>query len=159
MMIDARDCRRLNRVRWSESGQRFFEVYYLHFTDPAQRFTGWVRYVLFAPRDRAPEVTIWAARFDFDDPQRSFLVRQRFPLLEARVERNALGFCVGASGFSERNWWGRVSSGAQTLEWDLKLDEGEVSLLHLPEWMYQGGFPPTKFLAPFFRARVAGSLS
>ncbi len=156
MILRAHDCREINRIRWSPDVQRFFEVYYLHFVDPGGRYTGWVRYVLFASGGRAPEVTIWAARFDADDPTRSVLVRRTFPLSEARIEKGTLGFGVGASGFTEREWWGSVASDAHTMEWELKLEEGEVSLLHLPESMYYGAFPPTKFLAPFFRARVSG---
>jgi len=148
----------LNRLRWQDTGAPFFEVYYLRFHDPHQQLAGWFRIVLKNPRDRVPELSVWATLFDLRNPSQTAHLHQTFPLREAKCREDRTGLRIGDCGFTETRWWGKLAQQERSIQWDLTLSGDDEGFLHLRRPLYEWSFVPMKVLSPHFRTSIRGSV-
>jgi hypothetical protein len=159
MITRLEDCRDLNRLHWRPGVKSFFEVQYLRFHDPRQRLVGWFRFVLQAPRQRPPELTVWASVFSLDRPEESVVTARTFPLELVTLDPAGQGMQLPSAGFSERRWWGQVGPNGSELSYSLELLEGEASFVHLRRPLYHLGLLPMKLLSPFSRVSLSGNVT
>lgn len=148
-----------NITRWSESQKGFYEVYYLKWNDLAAGVAVWLRYTLLAPLNRPPEVSTWGIFFDTKNPEKNLGLKSTFPLSEARIEHDFFYFAAGSSAIFDDGARGEIVQGANRMSWEFKFEEPCLSLRHYPFPLYFGGFPKTKFLAPYVSCRVSGEFN
>src|SRR3954465_9657968 len=76
-----------NRMRW-QFQRGHYEVWYAPATHLASRTGFWIRYTLEAPEEGhgEPYAQLWFARFDREQPDRTFGFNKKFPIAELRQE-------------------------------------------------------------------------
>ncbi len=144
-----------NISRWQLGRKPFYEVYYLKFNDATQGIAGWLRYTLLSPLARDPEVSIWGIFFDAKHPENHSAIKKTYSLRESRIEKDFFYFSGGPSAIFDRGARGELIEGQKKISWEVKL-EGGLALRHYPAPLYFGGFPKTKFLAPFVATKISG---
>jgi hypothetical protein len=129
-----------------------YEVWFLTFTDPASGQGFWIRSVMYGPGGGGSSV--WFARFDPSDPDRTFGIHRRTSAGHAAEGAFdvRLDGTVMASGAAE----GSVEGGGHAASWSLTWPTGAETYRALPGWMYMGGIAPTKPYSPNVDTRVSG---
>lgn len=147
-----------NLPRWNEKKRGFYEVYYLKWNDLAQGVAVWLRYTLLSPLDknREPEASVWAIFFDAKNPRNNRALKKNYSIREARIEKEIFYFSAGPSAIYENGARGDLTDPRTHMAWEIKFQGEGLSLRHFPPPLYWGGFPKTKFLAPYLSTRISG---
>ncbi len=150
-----------NHTRWDSSKKGFFEVYYLKWNDPSQGIAGWHRYTILSPSDasRKPEVSIWGIFFSTKNQTAPVALKSTFSLQESRIEKEIFYLSGGPSAIFASGARGNLTSGKSQMTWEFQWAQNNLSLRHLPALLYYGGFPKTKYLAPYFSTTLSGEIS
>lgn len=136
-----------------------YEVWFLTMSAADGRSGYWIRYTIRAPTRGEPEARVWFARFDRDDPTRTFGVNDpadREPLEPAGVD--GFGIRMGDSLLGEGVAKGRILGGGHDVAWDLAFQAGDATYRLLPEPFYRGSFAPTKPYTPNPDVRIHGAV-
>jgi hypothetical protein len=140
-----------NAPRWD--GRRgHYEVWFLTMTHG--RIGYWIRYTLRAPVAGPPEREAWFARFDPDDPARTFGLHG--PPDGAPVPGGY--FRVGESVLEPGTARGHIAGPGHEARWDLQWDGGQPTFRVLPPVLYRAGLAPTKPFTPNPDVRFSGTI-
>lgn len=130
------------------AGAGLYESFYLKLCDPGQPRGAWIRYTVHKRPGAPPTGSVWFTLFDPDGPRAAKLT---VPAPQAGAED---WLSVGETRIGVDG--ARGSIGAE-LGWELRFEEGEEPLFHLPrERMYSARLPRTKLLSPLPAARFDG---
>jgi hypothetical protein len=140
-----------------------YEVWFLTMSAPDGRSGYWIRYTVRAPIVGPPEPRVWFARFDRDDPGRTFGINVH-PETGSKVlaspdepdERFEIR--IGESTLSSGRASGTLAGGGHKATWDLEFATGEPTFRLLPGPLYRGGLAQTKPYTPNPATRFRGTV-
>lgn len=133
-----------------------YEVWFLTMSDPRAATGYWIRYTLRAPVAGPPEPRVWFARFDRDDPTRTFGVNAGVPPGDLAFEEGAFEVRMGDSMLRSGRAAGGLAGGGHEVRWDLEFPTGGPTYRMLPDPFYRGGLAPTKPYTPNVDVRFSG---
>ena len=142
-----------NRQIWDGKRGRY-EVWYLTMSNPDGRSGYWIRYSLRAPTAGPPERKIWFARFDRDDPSRSFGINA---FAQGRPMEGPI-FGVGDALLDAGAARGSLKGGGHEVTWDVRWPTGQPTLRLLPPALYRGSVAPTRPYSPNPDLRFGGTI-
>ncbi len=130
-----------NRPRWGRRGR--YEAWFLTMSSPDGRSGYWIRHSVRAPIVGPPERRLWFARFDRDDPARTFGLNGS--------ERPDAEFGSGVSR-------GSLRGVGRQVRWDLLWDGRGGGPRLLPPALYRGSLAPTRLSTPVPEAPISGRI-
>ena len=155
----------LERARWN--GARFvagspaggYESWFQRANHPSRPLAFWIRYTIFAPRDRPDRAVGELGAVFFDgERQRVVAVKEEHPLAQCAFAGRGLSAKIAGAHLNDKGLEGFASRGSHTLRWALRYASDRPPLLLLPERFYAGGFPKAKALVGAPLARFDGTL-
>jgi hypothetical protein len=128
-----------------------YESFYLKLCHPEEPLGAWLRYTVHK-RPGAPATgSVWFTLFEPGGP--------RAAKVTVPAPRSGDGdwLSVGEARVGDGRAEGSIGG---EVEWDLRFEDGEPPLLHLPRpWMYSASVPRTKLLTVLPATRFGGSLA
>ena len=98
-----------------------YEAWYLTFNARPEKLGFWLRYTLDSPLSAPGGCELWAHVFDAAAPEKSFGLRERFPLWKlSRPEGGLVG--IGEALLSEGRARGAIRQDGHSVEWNLSFD-------------------------------------
>jgi len=147
-MLSPRDA---NRMRW-EFQPGHYEVWYATLSDPATQTGFWIRYTLEAPKGGhgSPSARLWFARFDAQNPERTFGFSRGFDIGQLRHEVDPFRLRIGDAELRNDGMKGHLAAPTENhnVEWDLKWQQADHVHLMLPTAVYKMSFADTQVLSP-----------
>lgn len=131
-----------------------YESFYLKLCHPSEPLAAWIRYTVHKRPGEAAVGTLWFTLFEPDGPRAS--------------RAGGLGAGTGGGDWLELGdarigadgAYGGIEGGGSAASWELRLEESDVPLLHLPAgWMYRAPLPRTKLLSQAPAARFSGRIA
>lgn len=150
-------------ARWN--GSRFdpgsdgghYESWFVRANDAAGERALWIRYTIFAPRDRPQEAVgeLWAIAFT-----RGAItpVKLELPIARCRFARDRLDVAIGDARLDAGELRGEASARGHRIAWDLRYGGGGAPILLLPERLYATRLPRAKALVNRPLATFDGAL-
>jgi hypothetical protein len=137
-----------------------YESWFQRANDPSGRRAFWIRYTIFAPRDRPADAVgeLWAIAFSRAEPH-TVAVKQVHPVADCRFARDRLDVAIGDARLDDGALRGAAAAGGHTIGWDLRYTGGQPPLLLLPERLYAGALPRAKALVGRPLARFTGTIT
>ena len=138
-----------------------YESWFLRANHPREARAFWIRYTLFIPADdRAPLGEIWAMWFDAErsDDVSVVAVKNESPLSVCDFNQQKMRVMLPGAQLESHRLNGDATSGGHTIAWDLTYDDGEDSLIFLPEKLYKAPLPKAKALVSRPQVRFSGHL-
>lgn len=137
-----------------------YESWFQRANDPSGRRAFWIRYTIFAPRDRPADAVgeLWAIAFSRGEPH-IVAVKQVHPVADCRFARDRLDVAIGDARLDDGALRGTAAAGGHTIGWDLRYAGGQPPLLLLPERLYAAALPRAKALVGRPLARFTGTLT
>jgi hypothetical protein len=137
-----------------------YESWFQRANDASGRRAFWIRYTIFAPRERSEDAIgeLWAIVFDRVG-SRIVAVKQVHPISACAFARDKLDVAIGAARLDDGALRGAATSRGHTIEWNLRYAGGQPPLLFLPERLYEAPVPKAKLLVGRPLARFAGTLT
>ncbi|MGB2247295.1 MAG: hypothetical protein ACPH3N_06475 [Alcanivorax sediminis] len=136
-----------------------YESWFVRANHPDRPLALWIRYTLFRAADDRPALgEVWAMWFD-GEQQRTVAAKEEFPLAECRYASDGMNVEAGNNHLQPGKLTGQLQHRGQSLQWDLHYDQGEDTLLFLPESFYQRPLPKAKSLVSRPMITLDGSLS
>jgi hypothetical protein len=157
---DATERDNWNRSRYGQTDPGgHYESYFQRANHPQRPLAFWIRYTVFSPRGRPADAVgeRWAIYFD-GERNRITAAKELVPIQACRLSHSGLDVRLGEAVLTDGHLAGRASSGAQTLEWDLRYEGSQAPLLLLPKSFYERGFPKAKALVGAPNAAFDGAL-
>ena len=156
----AMDFREANRMRW-EHQPGHYEVWYATLSHPETRTGFWIRYTLESPKlgHGEPYAQLWFARFDGNDPTRTFGINRRFPISQLVVDGSPFRVRIGEAELRLDGLRGELSGDGHTASWDLSWQPSERVHLHLPNVAYRGSWADTHVLSPNLNVAARGRIT
>lgn len=146
-----------NRPRWD--GRRgHYEVWFLTMSAPDGRSGYWIRYTLRAPITGPPESRVWFARFDRDDPRRTFALNGPPPGADPDPPPGAYPLSWGHASLAPGAAGGTLAGGGRQVHWAVRWDTGQPTVRVLPRMLYRGPLVPTRPSTPNPEARFRGTI-
>lgn len=142
-----------NLPRWNGERGRY-EAWFLTLTGPSDAY--WIRYSLRAPVAGPPEPRLWFARFNRDDPSRTFGINGAVPVDLLRRRADSFEVHLGDAVLGSGQASGAIKGAGHAARWDLAFDTGGPTFRLLPAALYVGGLAPTKPLTPNPAVRFSG---
>src|SRR5581483_5190236 len=141
-----------NQMRWRHQPGHY-EVWYATFSHFPSKTGFWIRYTMESPKEGhgAPYAQLWFARFDRNDPEKTFGINQKFPLDQMKVQA-PFRVQIGDSELRHDGMRGRLGGA----EWDLKWQPSEHLHRHLPDLAYRGRWADTQVLSPNLNVAAHG---
>jgi hypothetical protein len=146
-----------NRPRWDGRRGRY-EVWFLTMSSPDGRSGYWIRYALRAPIAGPPESRLWFARFDRDDPGRTFGLNGPPPGGEPDIQPGAFPLLWGHATCATGAAAGTLAGEGRQVNWELRWDTGQPTFRILPPIFYRGGLAPTRPWTPNPEASFRGTI-
>lgn len=149
-----------NGARFDPAGRGgHYESWFLRANDPSGMRAFWIRYTIFAPRDRPGDAVgeLWAISFDRSTGAIT-PVKHELPIGACSFARDHLEVKIGDAHLDHRSLRGRASSHGHTIAWDLTYAGGGAPLLLLPERLYATKVPRAKVVVPRPLARFTGTI-
>ena len=149
-----------NQMRW-QFQRRHYEVWYATLTHLATKTGFWIRYTLEAPTEGhgEPYAQLWFARFDGEDPERTFGINRKFSIDELRQEPAPFRVRIGDNEVTSSSLKGRLAGDGHEASWDLRWSPAEKVHHHLPSALYKASFAETLVLSPSLNARANGTIT
>jgi hypothetical protein len=140
--------------------QGHYESWFQRANDAEGRRAFWIRYTIFAPRERPGDAVgeLWAIAFDRIGP-RIVAVKQVHPITACTFARERLEVAIGEARLDDGALRGSASANGHTLAWDLRYAGGQAPLLLLPERLYAAAIPRAKALVGRPLARFSGRVT
>ena len=133
-------------------------MWFLTLSRPDGRAGYWIRYTMRAPIAGPPESRLWFARFDRDEPSRSFGLNGPPPGVGADIQPGALPLLWGHATCEAGAARGDLAGEGHHVRWDLRWDTGQETFRVLPPSFYRGGVAPTRPYGPNPVARISGAI-
>jgi hypothetical protein len=146
-----------NVSRWDGRRGRY-EVWFLTMSDPNGRMGYWIRYAVRAPIAGPPEPRLWFARFDRDEPNRTFGIHGPPPGPAAGAEVDGGASWWGDGRLDEGAAEGALDGGGHRVRWSLRWPTGQPTFRILPAPFYRGRLAPTRPFSPNPVARFTGTI-
>jgi hypothetical protein len=164
-----------NRPRWNDRPGRY-EVWFLTMSHPEGRNGYWIRYTLRVPPDGPGEPRLWFARFDRQDPSRTFGINgapsssdstepewafgSRVGLVPPGAPPDVRGAVIslGDATFGPGEAIGSISGAGHDVRWDLTWPTGQPTFRLLPAPLYRGRLAPTRPVTPNPDTRFSGTI-
>jgi hypothetical protein len=134
-----------------------YEVWFLTMSDGASGY--WIRYTLLHPTAGPGEARLWFARFDRDDPSKTFGVNRAFPLEDFRAEREPFEVHAGGGVLRSGHAQGSIVGGGHDVSWLVDFETGGPTYRLLPDALYRGGLAPTKPFSPNVATTFSGRIT
>src|SRR5206468_675229 len=129
------DMRDANRMRW-EFQPGHYEVWYATFSHPQTQTGFWIRYTLEAPKSGhgSPSARLWFARFDGNEPSRTFGFSRGFGIDQLRHEPDPFRLRIGDAELRSDGMKGALAAPTEghAVSWDLTWQPSERVHLMLP---------------------------
>ncbi len=136
-----------------------YESWFVRANHPTRPLALWIRYTLFRAADARPALgEVWAIWFD-GEQQRTVAAKQEFPLSDCRFATDSMAVNAGDNQLRPGQLSGQLQHREQSLQWDLYYDDGEDTLLFLPESFYRRPLPKAKSLVSRPMIRLHGALN
>jgi len=137
-----------------------YESWFQRANDPSGSRAFWIRYTIFAPRDRPADAVgeLWAIAFSRAEPH-IVAVKQVHPVADCSFARDRLDVAIGGARLDDGALRGTATTGGHTLGWDLRYTGGQPPLLLLPERLYAAALPRAKALVGRPLARFTGTIT
>lgn len=145
---------RWNGCRWRADDRRgCYESWFVRANAPDRAAAFWIRYTIFAPRDRPSETVgeLWAIVFDGGRVRAS---KQVVPIDRCSFAQEGLAVRIGDAKLDE----GALAGGTDHISWSLTYRGSEPPLLLLRENMYERALPKAKTVIPAPLVRFSGAL-
>jgi hypothetical protein len=141
-----------NQMRWRHQPGHY-EVWYATFSHVPSKTGFWIRYTMESPREGhgAPYAQLWFARFDRNQPEKTFGINQRFPLDQMKVQA-PFRVQIGDSELRHDGMHGQLGGAS----WDLKWQPSDHLHRHLPDLAYRGKWADTQVLSPNLNVAAHG---
>ncbi len=149
-----------NMVRWDKRLRPFYEVFFLKCNIENSPYALWLRYTLLAPQKNlgAPSAAVWAMFFDSSNPLNNIAVKETVGVDRTIIEPDIFYFQILENAIYNSGARGQVSSGGNSIKWDLQFIHNEESFRLYPASFYYLPFPKTKLIAPNWSVRIAGEI-
>ena len=152
-----------NLLRWNGIEKGVYEVYFLKWNDAESKTAMWVRYTLTVPvsPDKKPYCELWGIFFDVEKPGNNFALKNRFPIYDLSWQKKKFEIRIADAMLTQTLATGQLedSRTGHTLDWDISFDSISPTYKYFPnEFLYKGGFPKTKGMAPHSNGRFAGTV-
>jgi hypothetical protein len=134
-----------------------YEVWFLTLSDGAVGY--WIRSTLLAQDEGPAECRLWFARFDRQDPGRTFALNRPFPLDDSDLERSGFEVRFGGSSMRSGNVRGAISGDGHEVAWALDWTTGGETYRLLPDRLYRAGLAPTKPFSPNVDTAFSGRIT
>lgn len=118
----------------------------------------WVRYTLRAPVAGPVEPRLWFARFDRDDPGRTFGVNAPVRPEDLHLEAERFHVEMGEASLRPGRAVGAVAGNGHRVRWDLQFESGGPGFRLLPALLYRGTVVPTRPFSPNPDVRYRGTI-
>jgi hypothetical protein len=137
-----------------------YESWFMRGNDAAARRAFWIRYTIFAPRDRPDDAVgeLWAIMFDRERGH-TVAAKQVLPIRTCIFARDRLDVVIGGARLDDDALRGTAASHRHTIAWDLAYAGGQPPLLLLAERLYTTPVPRAKVIVPRPLARFTGTLT
>jgi hypothetical protein len=148
-----------NRMRWQQQ-RGHYEVWYATLSHLPSRTGFWIRYTLESPTEDhgEPYAQLWFARFDADDPTKTFAFNKRFPIAQL-VHSDPFGVRIGDAQLSPDGMRGALKGNGHEAEWDFRWTPARSVHHHLPSASYRGSWADTQVLSPHLNAAATGHIT
>jgi len=135
------------------SNKGFYESYFIRANHPTEKKAFWIRYTVFAPKDRPQDNKgeLWAIYFEGDN---IYPAKVEFPIEECQFPRKHF-FVKIADNFINN---AQAEGQAGDLSWKLHFNSDAVPLFLLPKHLYVGPFPKAKSIVAQPFAEFKGHL-
>jgi hypothetical protein len=155
----------VSAVDWN--GSRFdpaatgghYESWFLRGNDASGERAFWIRYTIFAPRDRpgAAVGELWA--IVFDRTRKTITpVKQELPIAQCSFARDRLAVRIGEAELDGGMLRGRAAAAGHAIAWNLTYGGGGPPILLLPERLYTTKLPRAKAVVSRPLARFSGTI-
>lgn len=136
-----------------------YESWFLRGNHPDKPQAFWIRYTRFIPgdRQRVPLGEIWAIWFD-GDLDRIVTVKEEFPLDDCQFDADRLHVRIGDCQLESFQLRGGASLNTHRIEWALRYQGEDRSLLFLPENLYSTRLPRAKSVVSRPQVTFSGEL-
>lgn len=136
-----------------------YESWFVRANHPSRPLALWIRYTLFrAVDDRPPLGEVWAMWFD-GEQQRTVAAKEEFPLETCQYSKTGMRVDAGHNHLEPGKLSGQLQHRGNTLQWDLHYDDGDDTLLFLPESFYERAIPKAKSLVSRPMIQLNGTFS
>lgn len=145
---------RWNGCRWRADDRRgSYESWFVRGNAPDRASAFWIRYTIFAPRDRPSETVgeLWAIVFDGG---RVHARKQVVPIDRCSFAPDALAVTIGDASLGD----GVADGAVDDIAWSLSFRGDDPPLLLLTEGLYAASIPKAKTVIPAPLVRFSGAL-
>lgn len=146
-----------NRLRYNNSSNPFYEIYYLKLVDPQAKWSFWARYTLLIPKSGRATANLWGIYHEPDGE--SIALKRTLLLADTDIFHRERFIQMGDSFLTLASAVGGLENSDHHLRWDFTFEDPTLSSRLFPyRWMYSFPFPKTKFLEPRLTTFVSGNL-
>jgi len=158
-MIAKDSADRWNGARFQPGTGGHYESWFLRANDASGDRAFWIRYTIFAPRDRPQDAVgeLWAITFD-RKANHIVPVKSVFPIAQCSFASDRLAVAIGAAKLDAGSLRGSAAANGHTITWDLRYAGGRAPILLLPERLYATRLPRAKALVNRPLARFTGTI-
>jgi hypothetical protein len=133
-----------------------YESFYMKACHPAGRLGVWIRYTVHKRPGEEPLGSLWFTLFDAE-AERPYAVKATLPQPTAQGDD---WLRVGEAVIGAGRATGAASGAGRDASWELRFEQPEEPLFHLPGgWLYGAPLPRTKLLSPAPAARFDGTVT
>jgi hypothetical protein len=144
-----------NRPFWNGKPGHY-EPWFLTMSDGRTGY--WIRYALIAPTGAPSEGRLWFARFDREDPERTFGMNRGVPVDETDVRTEPFGVRIAGATLASGHARGSIEGNGRRVIWDIEWETGDETHRLLPNAFYRGGLAPTHPYSPNPHTRFRGTI-
>jgi len=150
-----------NRVRFDGLAERFYEVWYFIFNEPASGDGFWIRYTLLNPLDSHPSAggALWFAHTRKADPTRSIAIQRDFGRDGLDAAPGATEITVGGALLREGALRGGFEAGGHRVAWDLAYDPNAEPHYYFGPWLRRIAERRTSVTLPNPQIRLSGTVT
>lgn len=137
-----------------------YESWFLRGNHPRDARAFWIRYTLFVPADgtRKQLGELWAIYFD-GRAERVVASKQEYDIQSCHFDKNGMNINIGPAHLESGRAEGSAQSEHHRIDWQLEYDDGDPSLLLLPEAFYKAPFPKAKSVVSRPHVQFHGNLT
>jgi hypothetical protein len=136
-----------NGCRQPDGAPGHYESWFNRANHPTKPLAFWIRYTIFAPKNRPDDAIgeVWAMFFDGEKGTIN-AVKEVFPLHTCSFARHGIDVQIGDCTLNGSAMKGQAALHGSNMSWELNYTSPEPPLLFFKPWMYKGGFPKAKAL-------------
>lgn len=136
-----------------QSNKGFYESYFIRGNHPSEKKAFWIRYTVFAPKDR-PQENMGELWFVYFDGNKIYPAKQEFPIEMCKFPRKHFFVELGANFINSAQAQGQI----EEISWKLNYTSAAAPIFLLPQNLYIGPFPKAKSIVSQPFARFGGYL-